>query len=278
MQNIEPAKEAFSSAVFDHEDYKSYLSGRFSTQGSNRGLRAKLATKLSCQSAFISQVLNSHTHFSLEHAVIVDEFLEHSPDESEYFMLLIHHGRAGTKGLKNYYRKQLDQLRKRREVISERIHVKEKLNQIDAFQYYSTWYYAAIHVLTMIPKYQTQAAIAEHLRLPLKVVKEATEFLAYCGLIEENQGKWVNSKNRIHLGNDTIITSKYHMSWRIKTLQNLELSHKEDLHYTGVLALSSENVEKLRTLVLNFIESLEPIIQEGPEEELHAISLDYYRL
>lgn len=278
LQSANHLNASNAMSVFDFDDYKAYLSHRLSTQGVNRGLRTKLAKKLHCQSAFISQVLNSHTHFSLEHAVTIDEFLDHSPEESEYFLLLVHHNRAGSTSLKSYYRKKINDAQMSREIISERIPAKDKLTPKDAFRYYSSWFYSAIHVSCMIPQYQTITAIAAFLKLSPKLVKEAVEFLISCGLLEEKNDRLFPTSQRVHLGSESIMTPQYHNSWRLRLSQNIEQNKKEDIHYTLVLALSSQNIEKLKTVILDFIQNLEPIIQEGPEEELHVITLDQIRL
>src|SRR5688572_30212172 len=106
------------ASVYEFEDYKEYLLARFPTQGAGRGSRARLAERLRCQPAFVSQVLGTATHLSLEHAAVVDEFLEHSDAESHYFLLLVHRGRAGSQNLRKYYDSQLELLRRERQKVA----------------------------------------------------------------------------------------------------------------------------------------------------------------
>src|SRR5438045_1821295 len=96
--------------VFEAANYKTYLTKRLAL----RGLRSELAEKLGCRPAHISQVLGGKTHFSLEYAIEIDHFLAHSPDESRYFLLLVHRDRAGTKALRGHYEKEMETIRQER--------------------------------------------------------------------------------------------------------------------------------------------------------------------
>src|SRR5271168_3515074 len=107
--------------IFDYRDYKKYLNVALSTEGTSRGSRSRLAAKLRCQTAFISHVLNGNSHFSLEHAVVISQFLGHTPEESRYFILLVSLGRAGTKALEEHFKNQIEEIQRKRTQIKEHI-------------------------------------------------------------------------------------------------------------------------------------------------------------
>jgi len=50
--------------------------------------------------AFVSQILNEVSIFSLEQAEGLNSLLGHSADESDFFLLLVQCGRAGTHALR----------------------------------------------------------------------------------------------------------------------------------------------------------------------------------
>lgn len=267
-----------SASVFDFEDYKDYLAERLPTQGAERGARARLAEKLRCQPAFVSQVLVGRNHFSLEHAAVIDDFLAHSDMESQYFMLLVHQGRAGSQSLQRYYGDQLSEIQLERAKISERVSAQPAISKEESHRYYSTWYYAAIHVLLTIPGMGDKRVIAERLGLSLVVVSEALEFLVAQGLAVENEGIFKTSSTRVHLGNDSSMIHKHHTNWRIRSLNSLDSKDPINLHYSGPISISRKNAEKLRGQILQFIESLEPMLAENTEEELYGVVFDLFKV
>jgi len=97
------------------------------------------------RSADVSQVLNDRYHFSLEQAEAATQFLGLSQDESRCFILLVEIQRAGTPSLKQYFLKQLAELRELHLMIKERIGVSSALTEHHQTIYYSFWHYAAVH-------------------------------------------------------------------------------------------------------------------------------------
>lgn len=267
-----------SLSIFDFDGYKKYIAARLPTQGKSRGLRAKLAQTLGCQGAYVSQVLNGFTHFSLEHAAMIDTFLEHGREESHYFMLLVHRDRAGTKKLREYYNRQMGEVVKRRQIVAERVQSGGALPKQVALTYYQSWYYAAIHVLLLVSRFQSRELLSERLRLPLVAISEAVDFLIRAGLVEETRGKLRSSNRRLHLGEDSLLLSKHHLNWRLQALQSLDRKTDQDLHYSGPLALTEENATAIRTLLLNAIESTEQILTKPGEEDAFCLILDFFRV
>ena len=267
-----------SLSVFDFDSYKRYIAARLPTQGKSRGLRAKLAETLGCQGAYVSQVLHGITHFSLEHAVLVDAFLEHGQEESHYFMLLVHRDRAGTKKLREYYNRQMREVLRRRQIVAERVQSGGVLPKEVALTYYKSWYYAAIHVLLLVARFQSRESLSERLRLPLVAVSEAVDFLIRAGLVEEARGKLRATNRRLHLGQDSLLLSKHHLNWRLQALQTLDRTSEQDLHYSGPLALTEENATAVRALLLNTIEGTEQIVAKPGEEDAFCVVLDFFRI
>jgi len=200
----------------------------------------QLADYLRCQVAFISQVLSGSPHLSLEHAIQTTHFLEMGVEETEFFMILVHSGRAGSHELKKYYAKQISQIKERRQKISERIEVKSNLDLESQTTYYSSWIYAAAHILLSVAEFQSPNRIAEHLRLPLVLINETIEFLVSVGLAEKKKEKYIIGTARIHLPAASPLISKHHISWRMQAIQSLEGRGPESLHYSLVMSLLNQ--------------------------------------
>jgi uncharacterized protein (TIGR02147 family) len=265
-------------SLYEFKDYKAYLSQRLSTSGELRGLRSRLAERLGCNAAFVSQVLKGTAHFSLEHAVLINDFLSHDEDETHFFMLLVQWGRAGSQRLEKYYRTQIEEILARRKLISERIGEAKSLSELDQTLYYSAWYYSAVHVLTAIPRFHDQDSIARALGISRQVTSEALEVLLRAGLVTQSNGKWKCTSARIHLNKNSPMISKHHANWRLKALQELDQRRPENLHFSGTWSFAEKDVDRIRSVLLESIERAEPILRDSKEETAFGIGLDFFRL
>jgi uncharacterized protein (TIGR02147 family) len=267
--------------IFDFRDYKKYLNTALSTEGANRGSRSRLAEKLRCQTAFISHVLNGNSHFSLEHAVVISQFLGHTPEESRYFILLVSLGRAGTKALEEHFNTQIAEIQRKRTQIKERISTDRSLSLETQMRYYSAWYYSAIHVATSIPQCRTRDAIATALGLAPALVAECLEFLMEHSLVITEKGRYTIGPVRIHLGADSPIISKMHSNWRLQALQSLERpisATAADLHYSGAITLSRKDAKRIRDVLLKAIDQTEQIFRPSSEEVVYCVAMDWFHL
>lgn len=267
--------------IFDYRDYKKYLNSALSTGGASRGSRSRLAEELRCQTAFISHVLNGNSHFSLEHAVVISRFLNHTPEELRYFLLLVSLGRAGTKALEEHFISQIEEIQHKRTQIKEHITTDRALSPEAQIRYYSAWYYSAIHVATSVPEYQTRDALAATLGLAPGLVSECLEFLAEHGLVVEKKGRFLIGPVRMHLGSDSPMISRLHANWRLQSLQSLERpisASSNDLHYSTVLTLSHEDAKRVREVLLRTVDETEKIFRPSPEEVVYCVGMDWFRV
>ncbi len=265
-------------SIFDYRDYKEYLAAALDAR-KGKGLRSRLAESLHCQPAFIYRVLNlGEVHFSQEHAMLINQFLGHDTAESHYFMLLLHYARAGSRLLEDYYRKQIQEIHEKRQLISERIQVKNQLSELDQTTYYSEWYYSAIHILLLVPGFQTKSEIAGGLKLPLPLVGECLEFLKKTGLASHEGGRYKAGASRIHLAKNSPMTSKHHANWRIKAIQALETRSVENLHFSGPMSISEDDALKIKEMLLKVLEQTEPLIRASKDEGLFCLSMDFFRV
>jgi len=263
--------------VFEYPNYKKYISDRLDSSGL-RGPRSKLAEHLRCQVAYISQVLNGKLHFSLEHAMLVNQFFGHSSEEAHYFMLLIHEARAGSEVLKLYYSGQLREVREKRDFVAHRLKVKKSLSEPNQAIYYGSWIFAAIHMMVMVPQFRTKRAISEYLGIPLKSVSEAIEFLISVGLIISDGDVYRIGAARMHLDPSSPMISKHHTNWRLRAVHALDRPLKEDLHFTSVASLSERDAARIRTMILEFLEKREEIVRPSKDEVIFCLGIDFYKI
>lgn len=265
--------------VFTYSSYKKYLRDRLDIDGQElKGIRKKLADYIGCQPSYISQVLGGKPHLMLEQADKINSFFSHNEDEEKYFLFMVESERAGTQTLKKFFNDQMNLIRKERTNLKKRLKNTEDISENDQHIYYSTWYYAAIHVIISIPGFQDLRKISQHLNLPINIVTEVIQFLERTGLIVLKDGIYNLTKKSFYLGRESIFIQRHHINWRSQSLFSIEKNMSDDLHYSNVIAISTSDYKKIKELFIQTIENSRKIIGPSKEENLYAITLDIFNL
>lgn len=266
-------------SVFDFKDYKLFLKAIESERAPvQRGFRSRLSEILNCQNAYISQILNTHSHFSLEQGFKISEFLKLSSPETKYFLLLIERARAGTKELAQYFLKDIESMRETHLNIKERVPEAKALSLEDRTTYYSNSIYSTIHIITTIPEFRTAESIATALKTPVGEVKEVILFLLSCGLLEEKKGQLIPGTTQIHLSQDSAHIRQHHTNWRLTSINHLSAKHDGSVRYSTVSSLSLDDAEKLKTRLVEVIQEYVKTVSPSKEETLYNFNLDFYKL
>lgn len=265
--------------LYDYDSYKEYLNDRIKNSPSKgHGMKRVIAEAIGCQAAFVTQVLKGEPNFSLEQGVRLNSFLGHSKEESKFFMYLLHLGRAGSIELEDFFKQEIKEIRKYRSDLKNRVDTKDKLRDVDQQIYYSTWHYAAIHIMLTLPHYRTHQVIAKRLSLPENRVVEILDFLVKTGLARRVGSHYEPGRTRIHLSKDSPQIQRHHTNWRMRAIHSIDVNDEQDLHYSSVVTISEEDVAKIKELFIKSIESARKIVKESPEETLQGICIDFFRV
>lgn len=265
-------------SVFDFSDYRAYLEAKTGAEGTRKGVKAAMAKVLNCQPTYVSQIVHGRAHLSLEQAQVLNKFFSHSKDEAFFFLLLVQKDRAGTKELTEHFQEQIDESLRRRLVLTKRLGPKEVLSEIHQATYYSSWLYAAVHIALTIPELRTREALSQYLSVPLRKITETLDFLVSTGLVQETSSGFSVAQAQIRLGNDSKNILKHHTNWRLQAAESLDWEQISDLHYSGVVSLSREDIIKVKNIFLDSIKSAQAVIKDSPEQELCAIAIDLFNL
>lgn len=267
------------STLFNYSAYKSYLKNLEKTGVPfSRGFRSRLAEALGCQNAYISQILNTDAHFSLEQGLKIAQFLNLKDDEKKYFLLLIEFDRAGTEDLKKYFETDLKLLRQKNLNIAQKLNDSLALSEQDQSVYYSSWIYGALHMLVTIPQFNNFKNISDALNIDSRTLKSALQFLNTKRLIIEKNNRYEPGPAHLHLGNDSSHIGQHHTNWRIAAIQHLPINSKDDVHYSTVSSLSLRDAEKLKAQFVQTIKDYVELIKPSKEETLYNFNLDFYSL
>lgn len=265
--------------VWGFADYKSYLKAWSMAQPHRgHGSKAALARAAQCQTAYISQVLRGAAHLSLEQGERIAAFLGLGEDEQLYFLLLLQKDRAGTESLRRIFQKQIQALAKKNSQLKSRIEPGQALALEAQATYFSSWIYAAVHLLARLPEFQGVDALARRLGLPPTTIEETRTFLESVGLLRREQARWTAGEARMHLPHDSPLISRHHIGWRLRAIRALEMRRDENLHYSSAVTISKKDALFLREMLLKTIESAKQVIKGSEDEVFYSLNLDFFEV
>ncbi len=264
--------------IFSTFDYKKFLRAQVDAHGSEYGYKSKLAEAAGCQKSFFSQVLNSHVHLTPEQALGLAKYWKLLPRERDYFLGLVNYGRAGTEELANHLKEKLVELKRETENLTKRYSSPNLSARTDfAAIYYSSWHYAAIHILVTIPQFQTPPKIAKRLHLPDSFVLEVLRQLQKIEVVtKKSDGSWQATSKSLHIGRDSVFNSMNHAHWRQRASESSLQNKPESVHYTGVYSMSLDDLTKLRETIFELIDRSRQLVAPSPEEELVCMNCDLF--
>ncbi len=240
----------------------------------------RLAAAAKCQPAYFSRILSGDADLNGEQAHAMCTFFGFNDEEAQFFILLVHHGRAGTPGLKKHYQRQLKEILDRRFILKERFKVPMELSEESQGRYYSSWLFAAVHLCLSLERLQSRAEIARYLSVPEARITEVLEFLSQTGLAETHAHGYRMGKSRIHVGADSDWVKQHHINWRLQGMRTLdraqESPRRSDLHYSAVVSLSRADQVRLKEELLETIDRFNQRVAESPAQEVHCLTLDFF--
>lgn len=267
------------TSVYEYRNYKRFLLDWIEDNpDGTRGQRKALADAIGCQVSHITNVFSGHAHFSPEQAEACARHVGLNTEETDYLLHLIQFDRSGTSTLRKLYEKLLDEKQKQANSLKARLKMPESLSKQDESQYYSNWYFGAVHVLLSIPEFQTREALCKKLHLSIEKIDQILEFLAKSGLCEKVGSKYQITKKQVHLDRASPLIARHHTNWRLKTLQSLEQIAESDLHYSAIVTLSDEDFQVVTGILKKSLSESLKVITNSSEKEAAIICIDLFKL
>lgn len=266
-----------SAKVFGFKTYlpllKAYLTG-----DGNRGRLSRAGEALNVQRSYFSRVLSGELQLTPDHAFRLSEFLGFNESERDYFLALVETERASTPSYREFQKRRAELLRKKFESLDERTNRKALAAPQNDIEYFSAWYWSAIHFLTSTVDGQTVDALSQRLNLSPKVVREVLQGLKTRGYASSRGERWLYAAGEFHTPKGDPLTVIHHQNWRTRAVQDAQLNSDESIHFTAVQSVSRGDVEKLRELLLSFIGDASRIAGPSNPEETIALTCDLFRV
>lgn len=265
-----------SISVFEAPSVQAYLKDRLDQLG--RGARNRLAKALPVHNAYITQVLSGKAFFSLEQIQKCNEFLGHGEVEARFFICLASRDRAGSSDLRAHFESELRRLREEYQELNSRLSFEKSLSVEEQLRYYESWLPSALHIAITIKKLRTVDALSDRLMLPRSRILKSIDTLTKLGLVRKKGEQIVPTTKSLHAARWGPVLKQHHCNWRLKAIDSMEREKKSELHYTSVISLAASDVEKLREIMVNAIESIRTTVAPSEEEVLCCYLLDLFEV
>lgn len=262
--------------IFDFTDYKAVLNAQIKASKGHHGYRSELAQAAGCQLSFLSQALHSHVHLTPDHAAGITQYWRLDASERDYFLELVNLARAASPKLRNILERRLADMRARHEDLASRFEKKSKIRTEDHALYYSSWHLSAIHIALTISKLRSAEHLARRFQISEGMAQDSLETLAKIGLAHKQGDQWLPTQNDIHLPKDSPLTSMNHSNWRSRAVLDAYQREHGGIHYTAVHSLSKMDYEKIKEMILKFLDETRAVVRPSPEEELACLSVDWF--
>ena len=265
-----------STDIYQFRDYREFLRDRVASAPTSWGQWAKLAHAAGCQAPYLSQVIKEKAHLTTDHVIGIAEYFSLSPEETEYFLLLLEHARAGTARARSFLNRKLIGIRKAREDIARRLHQPRLEIGEKETLYYSAWYWAAIHIAVSIPQLRTTDAISRRLMLPRDAVEDALNKLEVHKIVRKVGSEWEIGTADVHIPKDSLLIGVHHNHWRQRAITDATMPFRDNVHYTGVHSISIADYQILKARLLDFISQTHALVSPSKEEELICFACDLF--
>ena len=264
--------------VYEFLDYREFVSKTVrSLPKSGRGEYLKIAKHLGIHTSTLSQVLGGSKQFTLDQACALSDYLELGELETQYLLLLVELGRAGTERLRVTLKKQLSKIKEQSRDLSKVIPGKKELSEEEKAIFYSNWFYTGIWALTSIRGFQNVDTIAQYFNLPKFLADQVISFLVSTGLCVEEHGKLKPGATYVHLERNSPLIGRHHSSWRQKAIERHPLLSESEIAYSSPMSISKEDAERIRNLVIEWIEQVNKIRDPSPCETLYFLNVDWIK-
>jgi uncharacterized protein (TIGR02147 family) len=263
--------------IFQEKSYKTLIKKLIAESPTKRGMITKLAEHISCQRSYLSQVLHLKAHLNRDQIWAISQYFALGKNETLYFELLFEHARAGSTSYRQQIEIRLRDCRKQAEQLIHRFAEKSQLEQEKANLYYASWIPSAVHILSSIPNCREAGDFAGLLGLSVKSINKVLAVLEQMGLVERHRNAgWRISGETVFIPRTSAYVALHHQNWRALAVDDARMSESDGIHYTMVQSMGRQDYERLKTMILEFIDASKQIAEPSPSEMLTAMSIDWF--
>lgn len=241
-------------------------------------IKTRLAEAANCKLSYFSNVIQKKVNLTPDQAFGLSKFMSLNEKETEFFLLLVQESRAGAPELRVYLNNKIKKMRQKEFKLETKFKKLEMLTPEEVRIYYTSWHHQAIHMLLTIPKYGRPENVAKRLQLPIEIVIAKLKILEDIGLAQKKGDYWSAIIKNIHIPIHDPSSLGHQIQWKLQSIVDLQNPKTEGLHYSSVYSLSLEDFQKIKSMMISFIEETRKRIELSPEEEIVHFQLSFFQI
>lgn len=264
-------------SIYQFDSYKNYFNDWVQKQPkSGHGEYRRLAVALNVSTTLISQIFNGDKQVSLEIASDICDYLHLNDEESEFFLLLVEHDKAGSYKLQNRLKKQIKDRQEKAKKLENRLKKETVLDEASRQIYYSNWVYPALRILVDIPSLNSIDKLSEHLQIPKNHLLKMIDFMIQKKLIVQKNNEFAMGPSTVYLPATDPLVSRHHQNWRNLSYQKMIIQNESNFFYTGLYSLSEETANEIRQQLPDFVEEILKKVRPSPSKTSRCLSIDFF--
>jgi uncharacterized protein (TIGR02147 family) len=264
--------------LYSFENYRSVLR-HWIDNVAQRGGQKRLSEGAGCLPSYLSQVMAGNAELTPDQAYGMAGVMGFDREGTDFFVLLAHRERAASKSYRSYLDRNISEIKKRKQQMSERLNPSRVLSGDDQARYYAAWFFSAIHALTSVPEYQSIKALEKKLRISSDVIERAVSDLERMELVRQEGDKVIALARDVHAASTSALNYSYHSVWRAVANQRMqETTAGQNVHYTALYGISRSDMLRIKSLCYDFIQNTREIVGPSKEEGVAVLGLDFFEL
>jgi uncharacterized protein (TIGR02147 family) len=267
--------------LFQHNTYREVLTQQLAKEGKGRGYRSLMARAAGCQPAYLSQVLAGSVQLTPDQASGLCDLWQFLELEADYFLTLVHLGRAGQPGLTHRLEGKLQRLKEQHaeQKVGSVQAENQKYDREKALHYYLDWVPSAVHLCLMIPGHDHPSAIARRLKLDDGIALLTLQALEALGIVRKDGARWTLTNKTLHAADESLFAPHHHRNWREKAIEYFRYGRLgKNLHYTSVYCLDHDAFLGVRQELSRLIETSRRLALPAAEETLTCLNIDWFEI
>ena len=265
--------------IFNFNDYRHFI--RAFLEDSSRsphGSMGKIAGILKIKPSYLSQVLSGSKNLSQEQAYGLAQHLKLDAFETQFLYLLVNLSRANSA---NYKKSIVLEMKKLKAEVAAKKGERSNDHAIDEKKralFYSSWQYSAVHLASGISGSQTAEQISERLKIDVRAAIKILTFLVDCGLCSRDDTRFYVGLQNTHLPKDSALNSRNQTNWRMRALDSIAESSKENLFYTASMRIDEMAFQTIKEILTLSTSEITRTVNNAGDTTLACVNVDCFKL
>lgn len=269
--------------LFQHNDYREALkwsSERWKQAGGGGRTYQKLSKATGVHPPYLTNVLKQKAHLNSDQLFLASKYMGFSQPEMEFMFLLLERDKCVLAERKQALKQQLEKIRDKQEKAEAGLNL-EMIAPTD--DYYSKYYLdnsiRLVYGFLGVERFsQNPESIAVSLNVSEETVRHALSYLLDIGLVEKkDDGSLKKTKTKMHLPRESYLFEAQRKLFSYRCLEHQDRTRSPSDYNFGVTFTASPEVKsKIRKKFKEFLESVQPLVDEAPSQEVYQMNFDIF--